>query len=235
MATVDYDVLWSSEFWGDTQDFGPVHRHSAQTIVKLVKPLGVTSVIDVGCGTGLNLQHVQGELGLTDVTGVDVSEAAIEAAKRRVQGDLRVMDVMNNTPIDRQFDLVFSAQVIEHIDEDQRFLEILYSLCGRYCLVATMQGRMRPSEVHIGHLRNYSRAGLTGMIERAGFKVEKVVEWGFPFYSPLFRNLMEMMGGHKRQAGQGRFDRLIASVLYQLYRLNSSSKGDVIFVLASKR
>ena len=234
VTSFDYDALWSSEFWGDTQDYGPVHRHSARTITNLIRPLGVNSIIDVGCGTGLNLAHLQRELKIKDVTGVDISQAAIEAAKRRVSGDLRAMDVMTEPPIGRQFDLVLSAQVIEHIDEDQRFLETLYALCGRYCLVATMQGRMRPSEKYIGHLRNYTRAGLTGMMERAGFKVEKVVEWGFPFYSPLFRSFMELLGGHRRRVGQKPYDRFVAALLFQLYRLNSSSKGDVIFVLASK-
>jgi hypothetical protein len=93
---------------------------------------------------------------------------------------------------------------------------------------------MRPTEVHIGHLRNYTKANLVQMMETAGFKIEKVIEWGFPFYSPLYRSAIELIGGNTRTAGGSRFDQLAGALLYQLYRFNASTHGDVIMVLAKR-
>jgi hypothetical protein len=94
-----------------------------------------------------------------------------------------------------------------------------------------MQGRMRPSEVRVGHLRNYTRPGLEEKMRHAGFAIERVVEWGFPFYSPLYRSAIEHIGGQTAKIGYGKKQRFIASVLYQLYRLNSSHRGDVLMIL----
>ena len=66
----------------------------------------------------------------------------------------------------------------------------------------------------------------------AGFDIVRVIEWGFPFYSPLYRSAIELIGGQAADIGGSRRDRWIANALYQLYRLNSSRHGDVLMILA---
>ena len=231
--SVDYDALWA-ESWGDVQDFSPVHLHITRQIVRALRGLPIRSVLDVGCGTGANLAALQHEFGFSDVVGIDLSAKALEVARERVQGELRVLDVLHEPPLDRTFDLVLSSQVIEHVEEDELFLEKLHAMCGRYCFVGTMQGRMRPSEVSIGHLRNYSRRELEGKMERAGFAIERVIEWGFPFYSPLYRNARELVGGESATVGQKWWHGPVLAVLNQLYRLNSSRHGDVLMILGRR-
>jgi SAM-dependent methyltransferase len=227
-----YDQLWSKH-WGDLQAHGPVHRHIRRIIVETVRSLGVRSIVDVGCGNGLNLDAVQSELGITDLTGIDISETAIGDARTRVNGEFLAVDVISGVLPERKYDLVLSSQVIEHVDDDEAFVDRLYRLCDQYCFVGTMQGRMRASEVHIGHLRNYTKAGLVGMMEARGFKILKVIEWGFPFYSPVYRTAIEWVGGNTRTAGGSRFDQFVAGLLFHLYRLNAATHGDVIMILAS--
>ena len=229
--TADYEALWD-ETWGCLQDVGPVHRHNRQIIVDLVRSLGVNSILDAGCGNGANLEAIQTQLGLTDVTGIDLSERALTIARRRVKGSFKVVD-LEREQLDRMFDLVLTSQVIEHVVNDDGFLARLRSMCGRYVIVATVQGRMRKSEAHIGHVRNYTRSGLESQMRRAGFKIEKVVQWGFPFYSPIYRSLIEYAGGNAKALKYSRTDRLIASALFQLYRLNSSRRGDVLTIVGS--
>jgi SAM-dependent methyltransferase len=232
--TVDYDALWA-ESWGDVQDFSPVHLHITRQILRTLRGLPIRSVLDVGCGTGANLEAVQREFGLTDVAGIDISEKALDVARQRVNGQLIVLDLLREKPLDRTFDLVMSSQVIEHVEEDDLFLEKMHAMCGRYCFVGTMQGKMRPSEVSIGHLRNYSRRGLEEKMERAGFAIERVVEWGFPFFSPLYRSAREFVGGDSATVGQKWWHRPVLSFLNQLYRLNSSTHGDVLMILGRRR
>lgn len=231
--TVDYDVLWG-DTWGNMQDLGPVHRHSSRIIVNTVRDLGIRSVLDVGCGNGANLEALQHELNIADVVGIDISPSALDIARRRVQGEFKVVDLEHDS-LGRTFDLVLSSQVIEHIHDDDAFLAKLRSMCERYCLIGTMQGRMRPSEVHIGHLRNYTRRGLEEKMMQAGFSIERVIEWGFPFYSPIYRSLIEYVGGQTAKIGYDRKDRVIARMLYHLYKLNMSRKGDVLMILGKVR
>lgn len=231
--TVDYDVLWDKT-WGDMQDLGPVHRHTARIIVDTVRRLQPQSIIDVGCGNGANLEAIQQALDITDLMGIDVSEQALGVARQRVRGDFRTLDLERET-IDRKFDLVLTSQVIEHLHDDDRFLAKLREMCGKYVFVGTMQGRMRKSEVHIGHLRNYTRAGLQAQMVRAGFEVERVIEWGFPFYSPIYRTLIEYIGGQTANVGHNKRDQYIARALYHLYRLNMSTKGDVLMIVGRVR
>lgn len=232
--TVDYDALWA-ESWGDVQDFSPVHLHITKQIINALRGLPIRSVLDVGCGTGANLAALQSEFGLTDVVGIDLSAKALEVARERVQGELMVLDVLREKPLDRVFDLVMSSQVIEHVEEDELFLEKMHAMCGRYCFIGTMQGRMRASEVSIGHLRNYSRPELEGKMERAGFAIERVIEWGFPFYSPLYRSARELVGGESSSVGQKWWHRPVLTFLNQLYGLNSSRHGDVLMILGRRR
>ena len=229
--TADYEALWG-ETWGGMQDIGPVHRHNRKIIVDLVRSLGVTSILDAGCGNGTNLEAIQQQIGMTDVTGIDLSENALAIARRRVRGEFKAVN-LETEKLDRTFDVVLTSQVIEHVIDDNGFLAKLHEMTGRYVIVATLQGRMRKSEAHIGHVRNYTRGGLEGQMRRAGFKIERVIEWGFPFYSPLYRTLIEYVGGNAKEIEYNRKDKFIADALFQLYRLNSSRRGDVLTILGS--
>jgi SAM-dependent methyltransferase len=228
--TADYEDLWSG-CWGEMQDIGPVHRHMRRLIVDIARQIRPRTILDVGCGNGANLRAIQSAVEVDAAMGIDLSEAAVETARRRVRGEFRVMNIEQEEPLAKQFDFVLSNQVIEHLHDDDAFLRKLRSMCSGYCLIGTMQGRMRKSEVHIGHLRNYTTPGLQEKIRRAGFTIERTVAWGFPFYSPLYRSAIEYVGGNAAEIRYDRKDRLIAGALYQLYRLNSSRKGDVLMVL----
>jgi SAM-dependent methyltransferase len=232
--TVDYEELWSGT-WGGMQDIGPVHRHTARIIVETARRLGARSIVDVGCGNGVNLAALQSALPLNDVVGIDVSRQALDVAQARVRGDFHEMDLERGEPLPRKFDLVLTSQVIEHLHDDDAFLRMLRAMCGRYVFVGTMQGRMRKSELSIGHLRNYTRRGLEDKMRAVGFSIERVIEWGFPFYSPVYRTLIEYVGGQTADISYGKRDRMIAKALYQLYRLNMSTRGDVLMIVGSAR
>jgi hypothetical protein len=141
------------------------------------------------------------------------------------------MDFLTES-LDRSFDLVICSQVIEHIADDDLFIQKLREISSKYCLVGTVQGRMRQSEASIGHLRNYSREGLESKLVRAGFSIKTVIEWGFPFYSPIYRTASEFLPGNHNKASFSAIERLVAAILYNLYKLNSSRHGDVIMILA---
>lgn len=213
------------------QEIGPVHRHVREELLRVVAGLDVTSVLDVGCGGGDTLAALAAA-GRYALAGCDVSDAALALARRRVPAArLLILDVQRAALAER-FDLVLSVQVVEHLPDDEAALAHMARMAGRWVLVSTIQGRMRPSERAIGHVRNYAAGELPAKMERAGLRPLRVWGWGFPFYSPLYRSAVEWLPGGPPAGPVGRLGRVAATALYHLYRLNWPGRGDVLNVLA---
>lgn len=232
-GSIDYDASWEHR-WNDMRRYGPTGRHLRRIITDMVDPLAYESVLDVGCGQGSLLATVMPLQPGARYMGVDFSDKALEVARQRApQAEFARLDLTAGH-LDRRFGLVLCTDVIEHIEDDGTALANLAAMTGKYLLVSTLQGRMRPYETQVGHYRNYAPGALRAKIEATGLQVERVVEWGFPFFSPLYRDLFSATG---LQATQGRYGpgrRLLADAIYHLFRLNAWNRGDYIFVLARR-
>jgi SAM-dependent methyltransferase len=225
-----YDELWRGA-WGDMQHAGPVHRHIRDDMLRTVRALNVRSVLDGGCGSGENLAALAA-IGPYELTGVDVSSEALARARQRLPAArFQVLDVQREA-LPERFDLVMSIQVVEHLLDDIAALRNMAAMTGRFACISTMQGRMRPSELAIGHVRNYSAVELHRKLEAAGLRPVKTYGWGFPFYSPLYRSAVEWLPGGPPGGPMGPLSRALAGMLYHLYRLNWPGRGDVLTVLA---
>ena len=228
-----YDELWQGT-WGDLQRLGPVHRHARESLVRTVASLDVRTVLDVGCGSGDNVEALAGT-GRYELMGVDIAAGAVDVARKRVpKARFAVLDVEHES-LPERFDLVMTLQVIEHVIDDLAALRNIAAMAGRYVFVATMQGRMRRSELAIGHVRNYSSVELRRKLELCGLEVVWIKGWGFPFYSPLYRTVSEWLPGGPPTGAMGPVSQLVASALYHVYRLNWPGRGDVISALTRVR
>jgi len=226
-----YDQLWSGA-WGDMQRLGPVHRRQTEALLKLVAKLNVRTVLDVGCGAGDNLAALAHALPHLVLSGVDVSPEALALAAQRVPAaSLGELDVQSES-LQEPFDLVMAIQVIEHLADDAGALRNMALMAKQWVLVTTMRGRMRPSEQSIGHFRNYSDSDLREKAASAGLEVVDMFGWGFPFYSPLYRTMIEWLPGGPPQGKIGTRQQTLANALYRLYSLNIPRRGDVVTMLA---
>ena len=229
---IDYEAIWKTT-WGDVQTYGPFHRHLRRIIKEMIRALKFQSVLDVGCGAGSLLAEIKSEFPHIKPMGVDVSSSAIELARRRMpDGDFRILDIAQ-TSLDTTFDLVVCSEVLEHIPDDIAAMENLGKMTKKYLLVSTPQGRMRAFEKQIGHVRNYAPGDLVRKLESIGLKAMSVVEWGFPFYSPLYRDLLEFTDSKGTTGQFGPVRKAISLIIYCLFMLNSHKRGDELFVLAT--
>ena len=86
-------------------------------------------LLEVGCGVGLDLVAFAQHGGV--VTGIDLSEQAIELAKKNfafsgVQGDLRVMNGENIAFDDHSFDAVYAHGVLQYTADATRMVAEIY-------------------------------------------------------------------------------------------------------------
>ena len=71
------------------------------------------SVVDIGCGYGWLLYYFD---SAQRVCGSDISEHAIEVAKKRSPNrEFKVADIQNGVAFEDKFDLVLAINVIEHL------------------------------------------------------------------------------------------------------------------------
>jgi SAM-dependent methyltransferase len=230
----DYDRIWR-EVYGDIQKYGPVHRHMRRILLKLLAPLKYETVVDVGCGNGNTLLTLTRNKTLKRIVGTDISEEAMKIASERIPAEYRILDIEKGS-LGETYDMVSCSLLMEHVHDDDAAVANLSRMCGKYLLLSTIQGdydRYRAWEEKMGHVRNYRRGELQEKVEKNGLRILKKIEWGFPFYSPIARRLQNL----NPDFGTGKYDaktKLIASVTGLLYYLNSSSRGDILILLAEK-
>ena len=58
------------------------------------------------------------------------------------------------------------------------------------------------------------------------------MDWGFPFYSPLYRDFLELTNSKGTTGEFGPARKFAATALYYLFHLNLPVWGDEIFILA---
>lgn len=231
MSNTAYDQGWQNQ-WDDMKKYGPFSRQIRRILKNIIRPLDVKTILDVGCGQGSLLAELIMEFPRMEPLGIDISKAAVELARQRVpSGQFWVVDITQET-LNEKSDLVICSEVLEHIPDDETALRNLRQMTGKYIVISTPQGRMRKFETQVGHVRNYAQGELVTKLEANGFAVLSIVQWGFPFYSPLYRDFLELTESKGTTGEFGQVRKLIASFIYFLFMLNSSTHGDELFVLA---
>ena len=222
--------------WDDMKLYGPYARTLTRWIHKLLDPLDFSSVLDVGCGRGHTLQRLlQRYPQVERVAGIDLSPISLQAARERVgQGDYYAMDIQEGS-LSERFDLVICTDVIELLLHDTQALINMREMTTRYILVTTLQGNFLPEwEVRISqHVRNYKRGELVTKMQEAGFNIQCCVEWGFPFYSPLYRRSLNLFRGQGMAGHYGLGRKLLSEAIFRLFYLNTASRGELIFVVGT--
>jgi len=154
-------------------------------------------ILDVGCGTGANLQMLA-NYGVAE--GVDISREALEFCRARGLSKVKLGPAEALPFEDASFDLVTGLDVVEHLDDDVVGLSEMRRVLrpgGRALLFVPAFMFLWGVQDDISHhRRRYTRAELTDAIERAGLSVERSTYANITFFLPTLigRLVMRVTG-----------------------------------------
>lgn len=114
--------MWSEESYYTTAELGSEnYQHPGMQLLQRLSSKA-HSIVDLGCGEGTRLHYLCSKG--TSCLGIDVSETAIRLAKKKYEklsfqvGDLEELPLKDN-----KYDLVYSAFVLEHVDNPETIIK----------------------------------------------------------------------------------------------------------------
>jgi SAM-dependent methyltransferase len=119
-----------NEYWQNRRyDINNLRLQRCVAILEAISllPVKEPKIIELGCGTGW-LTSILGHIGPT--VGVELSDIAVQEAKQKysyvqfIQADLLAWEI----PQENSFDIAISHEVIEHLDNPKKYLDVAYRL-----------------------------------------------------------------------------------------------------------
>ena len=144
-------------------------------------------ILDVGCGTGANLEMLS-EFG--NAEGVDVSSDALSFCEGRGLKQVKLGEAEALPYEDNSFDLVTGLDVVEHLDDDRAGLNEMQRVLrtnGRALLfVPAFMFLWGVQDDISNHRRRYTLSELKTVVENAGLEVERATYVNLSFFAPIF-------------------------------------------------
>jgi 2-polyprenyl-3-methyl-5-hydroxy-6-metoxy-1,4-benzoquinol methylase len=133
-------------------------------------------LLDIGCGSGLMLNALN---GLGETYGMDMSDEAIVFSKKIFSGVVKKGVLPNEIPYPEHFfQLITALDVIEHVDEDFETLKVFYSLLvqGGQAVITVPAYMFLWSNFDVvnEHKRRYTLSELNTKLLNAGFTIQKI-------------------------------------------------------------
>ncbi|MFS8086268.1 MAG: methyltransferase domain-containing protein, partial [Acidobacteriota bacterium] len=154
-------------------------------------------ILDVGCGTGANLQMLS-EFG--EAEGVDVSVEALEFCRARGLAKVKQGAAESLPYEDEAFDMVTALDVVEHLDDDIAGLKEMRRVLrpgGRAVLFVPAFMFLWGVQDDISHhRRRYTLPELKRKLREAGLTAERATYANLTFFAPILigRLLMRLTG-----------------------------------------
>jgi 2-polyprenyl-6-hydroxyphenyl methylase / 3-demethylubiquinone-9 3-methyltransferase len=161
-AELERFAALAERWWDETGPLAPLHKLNPIRVGYVrdricaqfgrdplaERPLAGLAVVDVGCGGGLLCEPLA-RLGAA-VTGIDLAPASIEAAARHARAaglaiDYRLAAAEQLVAEAGRFDLVCAMEVVEHVADQERFLQDCAALVrpGGGLVLATLNRTFR--------------------------------------------------------------------------------------------
>jgi len=163
---------------------------------KITTPTDGLRILDVGCGTGANLEMLS---AYGQAEGVDVSDDALAFCENK--GLKAQKGLAESLPFaDETFDLTTALDVVEHLDDDIAGLREMYRVTkrGGYSLifVPAFMWLWGVQDDISNHRIRYTRPQIVERLKTAGYEIERATYANWTFFTPILagRLLMKATG-----------------------------------------
>ncbi len=153
-------------------------------------------ILDVGCGTGANLEMLA---NFGEAQGVDVSDDALEFCKTK--GLKAHKGLAESLPFaDESFDLVTALDVVEHLDDDVAGLKEMNRVLRKdgktLIFVPAFMWLWGVQDDVSNHRIRYTKKQIVERLQKAGFEIERATYANITFFAPILggRTLMKLAG-----------------------------------------
>ncbi len=160
--------------------------------VRALVPPGVEEALEIGCATGAMAEVLVRDDGVKAIDGIEIEPWAAEQARSRMR-HVMVGDVIEElTRLERSYDLVLAADVLEHLVDPWQALRLIHARLrpggliigslpniGSVRVLGPLVFRARFDYVDTGildrtHLRFFTKSSIVSALEDAGFVVDEV-------------------------------------------------------------
>jgi 2-polyprenyl-3-methyl-5-hydroxy-6-metoxy-1,4-benzoquinol methylase len=153
------------------------------------------SFLEIGPGRGDLCHYLIDHPSIGYGSAIDISDKSIQLVKERIDFKKNFhperIDLTSYRPKNR-FDYICSFEVLEHVEDDQGFLNtIALHLNQNGLLFLSVPAYMRKwqkQDEYAGHIRRYEKNELIAKISNAKLDVLELIDYGFPllnFIKPL--------------------------------------------------
>jgi SAM-dependent methyltransferase len=137
---------------------------------------------EVGCGTGLVQFQLENKYNI-DIDGFDLNNEALVNNISKKSNKFCYDIHEQRIEFENKYDVIFLMDVIEHIEDEERFIEALKFMLkpDGYILVnvPALQIFYSIYDIKVGHIRRYSFTQLRNVFASKGFSVFTWTYWGF--------------------------------------------------------
>ena len=168
-----------------------------QQVVQTIRnPQSAIRILDVGCGTGANLEMLA---NFGEAEGVDVSDDALEFCEQK--GLKAHKGLAEKLPFaDESFDVVTALDVVEHLDDDVAGLKemnrVLKKTGRALIFVPAFMWLWSVQDDVSNHRIRYTKKQIVESLQKAGFEIERATYANITFFAPILagRTLMKLTG-----------------------------------------
>lgn len=163
-------------------------------LLDLMRSNGVTSLLDVGCGTGPIYEILKQDNDLMVYKGVDYSPAMIEVAKKSFpEASFEVEDARKLSEENSSWDCVLLMHCLDHLDDYKSAIKEAARVSKKYVCIVLWRSFIQGPENHLNdrnmygkkedeapwedtHLQEYSKERLDEEFEKNNLKVVKIAD-----------------------------------------------------------
>lgn len=211
-----------------------------------LRPYIGSRVVEVGAGTGSFSEMIlETEPGILSL--IEPSEMFLELVKN-VPGDDAATEVRHHRAIfeyvadeikaEASPDTIVYVNVLEHIDDDERELELIYNTLepgGRLLIfVPAVQALFSDFDRSIGHYRRYSKRELERKVSDAGFRIVKSKNFDAAGVLPWFVKFRLLRSMDMDQRSVSIYDRLVVPIVSRLESILPVPIGKNLVLVAQK-